>query len=235
MKTSYRGFILWSSCFFFVVFIAGTASGWNDRTHLAIAKAAGYPEWYNAAGADITKVKAGNTEKTNHWSDNTGVGKVTAAMVMGQVKRYNEASDEEGHLYGAIIASVRNYIKDKQAGKYAGYHMAFCAHYIGDLSMPLHNVPYNDFNKKHHVENDGIVELSALNSIGLIQRNVYPVVIHNERDLAREIARIANVARDLAAKMEQGDRDMTRKEAYTELSHSASLLKGVLSYARDMR
>ena len=32
---------------------------WLDETHLAIAKAAGYQKWYNAAGADIAKVKAG--------------------------------------------------------------------------------------------------------------------------------------------------------------------------------
>jgi len=32
---------------------------WHDETHLAIAKAAGYQKWYNTAGPDIAKVKAG--------------------------------------------------------------------------------------------------------------------------------------------------------------------------------
>jgi len=231
MKALHRSIILPVSCFFLTLLLAGTSFGWHDRTHLAIAKAAGYANWYNAGGADMAKLKAGQTEGTNHWFNNTADVEVTEAMVMDQVNRYNKASDTEGHLYGAIIASLRNYMKDRQGGKYAGYHMAFCAHYIGDLSMPLHNVPYDDFNEQHHNTNDGIVELSVLNSIGLIQRNIYLIVIHNEHDLAREIARIANIARSLALKMKREGRDMTKDEAYAELAHSASLLKAVLTYA----
>ena len=113
--------------------------------------------------------------------------------------------------------------------------MTYCAHYIGDLSMPLHNVPYDDFNKTHHSTNDGVVDLSALNNIGFIQKNMYPIVIHDENDLAREIARIANIARQLALKIKSENRDMTQDEAYTELSHSASLLRAVLSYAKEKK
>jgi hypothetical protein len=224
-----------ASCFCFVVLISSTTFGWHDRTHLAIAKAAGYESWYNAAGPDIAKIKAGNTEGTNHWFNNTAAVDVTEGMVLDQVKQYNKASDTEGHLYGAIIGSLRKYIQDTEGGRYAGYHMAFCAHYIGDLSMPLHNVPYDDFNEKHHNTNDGIVELSALNNIGLVQKNMHPIVILDEHDLAREIAGIANIARRLALKMEREDRDMTQDEAYTELAHSASLLRAVLSYANKKK
>ena len=42
----------------------------HDETHLAIAKAAGYEKWYNAAGPDIAKVKAGDKEGYNHYSNN---------------------------------------------------------------------------------------------------------------------------------------------------------------------
>ncbi|MCL5022768.1 MAG: hypothetical protein M1497_05315 [Nitrospirae bacterium] len=235
MEKLHRSLIVTVLCFWFVVLAAGAASGWHDKTHLAVAKAAEYGGWYNAAGPDIAKVKAGELEATNHWFDNTADAAVTGALVLDQVKRYNDASDREGHLYGAIVASLRDYINDRKGGKYAEYHMAFCAHYIGDLSMPLHNVPYDDFSKTHHDANDGIVELSALNSIGLIQRNMYPIVIHDENDLAREIARIANIARGLAVKMKREGRDMTRDEAFTELSHSASLLRAVLSYAKEKK
>jgi predicted transcriptional regulator YheO len=96
-------------------------------------------------------------------------------------------------------------------------------------------VPFDDFNKNHHGANDRAVELSALNNIGLIQKNMYPVVIHDEADLAREIARIANRARQLALKIRSENRDMTQDEAYTELSHSASLLRAVLSYAKEKK
>ena len=61
-------------------------------------------------------------------------------------------------ILGAIIASLRAYEKDHRAGKYAQYHLVYCAHYIGDLSMPLHNTAYDDFNEQHHEINDGIVE-----------------------------------------------------------------------------
>jgi hypothetical protein len=43
---------------------------WHDETHLAIAKAAGYEKWFNAAGADIAKIKAGAVEKRNHYVNN---------------------------------------------------------------------------------------------------------------------------------------------------------------------
>jgi hypothetical protein len=232
MKAIHRVIILSATCFLLALLLAGTAFGWQDRTHLAIAKAAGYESWYNAAGADMAKLKAGNTEGTNHWFNNTGGVEVTETMVMDQAERYNKASDTEGHLYGAIIASLRRYIQDTGGGKYAGYHMAFCAHYIGDLSMPLHNVPYDDFNKKHHNINDGIVEPGVLDNIGLIRKHMYPIVIRDEHEIAREIAGIATMARGLALKMERENREMTRDEAYTELARSASLLKAVLSYAR---
>ena len=43
---------------------------WDDETHIAIAKVAGYRKWYNATGADIAKIKAGNTEGHNHYINN---------------------------------------------------------------------------------------------------------------------------------------------------------------------
>lgn len=233
MKILFRNILLLPVCLCLVVIFASSAFCWSDRTHLAIAKASGYSSWYNAAGADMAKVKAGNTEGANHWFNNTADTEVTEATVTEQAERYNKASDTEGHLYGAIIASLRKYMEDEEKGKYAGYHMAFCAHYIGDLSMPLHNVPYDAFNEKHHGINDEIAEKGALNNIGFIQKHMYPIVIHNERDLAREIARIANIARRLALKMKKEDRDMTKDEAYTELAHSASLLRAVLTYVRQ--
>lgn len=239
MKRWYRSIISSGLCLCFVLFTASIAFGWHDKTHLAIAKAAEYDSWYNAAGPDITKNKAGNIEATNHWSNNKNVADVTGALVLEQVKQYNNASDTEGHLYGAIIASLREYIKkDKEGGKYDEYNMAFCAHYIGDLSMPFHNIPYgpNEFNNlERHTRNDGIIEFSVLNNIGLIQKNMFPIVINNENDLAREIARIANLSRQLARRLEQEKRDMTSDEAYIQISHSASLLRAVLSYAKEKK
>jgi len=217
----------------FIVTNLSIAFGWHDETHLAVAKAAGYSKWYNAVGADITKTKAGSIEFYNHYFDNNNNVEVNPEMVLSQVNKYNNRGDKEGHLYGAIIASLRGYKKTVEAGKYPEYHIAFCAHYAGDLSQPLHNTPYDDFNKTHHVVNDGLVENEVLKNIARIEKNMYPVNLnpkHFEEDLSREIARIANLSRTLGYKLRTENRDMTREEVYIQLGHSASLLKAILKY-----
>ncbi len=217
----------------FIVTNLSTAFGWHDETHLAVAKAAEYSKWYNAVGADITKTKAGSIEFYNHYFNNNNNVEVNPEMVLSQVNKYNNRGDKEGHLYGAIIASLRGYKKTVEAGKYPEYHIAFCAHYAGDLSQPLHNTPYDDFNKTHHVVNDGLVENEVLKNIARIEKNMYPVNLnpkHFEEDLSREIARIANLSRTLGYKLRTENRDMTREEVYIQLGHSASLLKAIMKY-----
>lgn len=209
----------------------GISWAWHDKTHIAIAKAAGYKHWYNAAGADITKIKAGALEEKNHFFDNDNNIEITAKTVLDQIDRYNNPNDLQGHLYGAIIASLREFRTTKATGKYAEYHIAFCVHYIGDLSQPLHNTSLDAFNKSHHSKNDGIVEDEVLDKIGKIQKNMYEIKLrrtHFEEDLAGEIARIANISRLLGSKLRAENRDMTQEEAYLQLGHSASLLKSVL-------
>jgi hypothetical protein len=215
-----------------IISFSGTSWAWHDKAHMAIAKAAGYKYWYNGAGADITKIKAGASEEKNHFFDNYKNADVTSKMVLEQANRYNDPNDEEGHLYGAIISSLRDYRSSKLTGKYSEYYMAFAVHYIGDLSQPLHNVVYDGFNKTHHSTNDGIIDDEVLDNIDKIQKNMYEINLrpdHFEEDVAREIARIANISRILGLKMRAENRNMTREEAYAQLGHSASLLKAVLN------
>lgn len=204
------------------------AKAWNDETHLAITRVAGYAKWYNAAGADMAKLKAGDIEANNHYTNNPLDAVVTPQMVMGQIERYNK-HEETGHLYGAILASLRAYQKQKAAGKYGEYHMAFCAHYVGDLSMPLHNIPYDDFNRARHKQMDGIINGEVLENLSRIE--IYPITIESEADLAREISRIANLSISLANRLEADNRQLTRDEAYRQISHSTSLLSAILKYA----
>jgi hypothetical protein len=220
----------------FLLLFASQAPAWHDHTHLAVCKAAEFDMWYHCAGPDIAKIKSGNVESYNHWFNNSAEASVTPQMVFDQVDRYNKRSkifDTEGHLLGAIIASLRAYEKDLRAGKYAMYHLVYCAHYIGDLSMPLHNIAYDDFNREHHDANDGIVENTILNETEKISKHIYPITLSNkdfEADLAREIARIANLSRMLGYKLRAEKRDMTKQEAYMQFKHSASLLKAVLQH-----
>jgi hypothetical protein len=211
---------------------------WFDETHLAVAKAAGYDKWYNAVGADMVKVKAGDREKYNHFFDNFNDAEVTPEMVLKQAGKYDDPLDTEGHLYGAIITSLRQYEKSKKDNKYAEYHLAFCSHYIGDLSNPLHNVLYDDFNKQHHPANDGIVNAEVMENLDRIKANMPYIKLSKdnfENDLAREIARIANNARQLGHKLQKENRNMTKEEAYKQLGQSASLFHAVLKYLGKVR
>ena len=53
-----------------------------------------------------------------------------------------------------------------------------------------------------------------------------------EEDLAKEIARIANLSIALEYKMEDENRVLTKEEAYEQIGHSASLFKGILEYVK---
>jgi hypothetical protein len=213
-----------------VIIFAGQASAWYDETHLAVAKAAGYKKWYNAAGADMVKTKAGKKEGANHFVNNTPGAFVTPRMVTRQIKKY-DTQDPQGHLYGAIVASARAFIREKREGKYAHYHLAFCAHYVGDLSQPLHNIAFTSYNETWHRKTDGIVNNEILTHPEKIR--IYPIVVHTEADLVNEIARIANLSIEMAGRLESETRVISQKEAYEMLGHSASLLKAILHYVGE--
>ena len=150
-----------------------------------------------------------------------------ALQGIAQVEKYDQI-DRSGHLYGAIIASVREYIEVKKKGRYAEYNLAYAAHYIGDLSQPLHHTLYEDFNRRYHSKMDGIVNDEVLDNLDKIK--VYPIEIKTEQDLAKEIARIANLSMVQCYKLEDESRLLTREETYNQLSHSSSLMKAVLDY-----
>ncbi len=207
------------------------AHGWYDKTHLAVAKVTGYERWYNAVGADIAKLKAGRVEINNHFFNNPENKEITSAMVLSQAKRYNDPQDLNGHLYGAIIGALQGYAQSTREFKYAEHHIAYCVHYAGDLSQPLHNVPNDEFNINNHNKDDGIVDEEVLDNLPEIKKYMYPITLRPdnfENDLAQEIARIANFSRYLAFRLKKENRIMTRDEAYRQLGHSASLLQAIL-------
>jgi hypothetical protein len=215
---------------FFLLAAATPAASWYEETHLAIAKAAGYAKWYDAAAADIAKAKMGAREGCNHYFMSPSGTVITPAMVLDQARRYDRI-DPNGHLYGAIIESLRDYMEARQAGKYAANQMAYLVHYVGDLSMPLHNTPRSAYDRKFHGANDGIIEHEVLGNLDKIK--IYDISIGSEMDLAKEIARIANISKSLGDKLKRDGRLMTRTEAYIQIGHSASLLRAILRYTHS--
>ena len=218
--------------FIFLMLLPIPSGAWFDETHAAIAKATGYPKWFNAVGPDMIKEKMGDREGHNHFVNNFRGTEITPEMVLSQAEKYNKI-DRHGHLYGAIIASVRDYLKKRETGKYAEYHMAFCAHYVGDLSQPVHHIEHNEFNYTYHKDIDGIVDEGILNNLDKIK--IYPITISSEKDLAKEIVRIATLSMALGYKLEDEFRIITKDEAYQQLRHSASLFKAVLEYVKGAR
>ncbi len=226
-----RAAVSCAAIFIVLVSACSSAFAWHDTTHLAVAKAAGYYKWFNAAGPDMAKLKAGRIEAYNHFYNNPPHARITPEIVLKQAPQYNNPDDKDGHLYGAVIASLRQYLKALIAGKYAEYNLAYCIHYITDLSQPLHNMPYDSFNRAHHNTNDGIVNKGILNKLNSIKKHMYKITIDKnsiERDLSRETARIANISYKLGMVLKGEKRDMTAQEAYMQLGHSASLIHALL-------
>jgi len=209
---------------------------WHDKTHIAIAKAAGYERWYNVTGPDVARVKAGGKEAYNHYFDNPKDREIIPSMVIEQSQKYINPRDREGHLYGAIIASLRDYIRKKEKGRSSEYDLAYCFHYIGDLSHPLHNMPYDKFNmENHHLSEEVADRYVKENGIEGIKKYMYEIKINPEdpeNDIACHISRIANLTRELGKKMKDEKRIMTEEEVLIQLGHSASLIKGIMEYLK---
>ena len=237
----------------FLFFLISTpAHAWHDATHMAVVEAAGLHNFvYFAVGPDMAKEKSGGHEEGNHYCNNAKGVVVTPDMVLDQVRNYNCRCSGEGHLYGAIVASLNQYSERKNIGKYGRYPLGYAAHYIGDLSMPLHNTEYNLLNRNYHYANDGVVEGSddepmdakvsrIAQQIGKSMKELSPLQLPSAKDgmmqfnqaLAKKIAEIANSSSALGYAMQESNPQrtkMTEDEAYRRLALSAQLLKAAFA------
>jgi hypothetical protein len=228
MEKVFFGFLailLSVSCF-------SSVMAWHDRTHIAVGVVAQFDQAYNLAAPDVAKLKANTMEEYNHWVNNPETTTITRALVKGQIQKYNLGMESEktGHSYGAIVAAIRAYQDEAAAGKFATYHLVYAGHYIGDLSMPLHNIIENNLpdTLPNHYDNDHIVEDEITTNINEVK--LFPITIKNEDDLIQNIMLIATKSKDLGYKLLKEKRNMTKEEAYQQISQSASLFKAVLEY-----
>jgi hypothetical protein len=209
------------------------AMAWHDRTHIAVGVAAQFDQAYNLAAPDVAKLKADTVEEYNHWANNAETTVITKALIKGQIQKYNMGTERErtGHLYGAIVAAIRAYQDESGAGRFATYHLVYAGHYIGDLSMPLHNIDNSLLGKlPNHYDNDHIIENEVATNMDKVK--LFPMTIKNEEDLIQNIALIATKSKDLGYNLLKKQKNMTQEEAYQQISQSASLFKAVLEYVR---
>ena len=99
--------------------------------------------------------------------------------------------------------------------------------------MNTTNRPKINSIKKNHIAVDMVIDDDVLKNINRIK--IYQISIKSEADLAREIARIANLSISLGYRIEKEERLLTREEAYAQIGHSASLLKGLLKYLGQIK
>jgi hypothetical protein len=84
----------------------------------------------------------------------------------------------------------------------------------------------------HHKEIDGIINDEVLDNLDKIK--IYPIKIESEEDLAKEISKIANGAKQLGYKLEEENRLLTKDEAHRQISRSASLFRAILDYVSKL-
>ena len=124
------------------------------------------------------------------------------------------------------------------------YYLVSIAHYIGDLSQPLHNFPYGDspssdgkiyieegnFNKEYHTRFDEAFSVYFNNpkTEEKINKAIKEIKISNKQDLKYEISKIANSAINIANKCFKEKRMPTEEELIEQISWSISLLKAVI-------
>jgi hypothetical protein len=101
---------------------------------------------------------------------------------------------------------------------------------VADLSQPLHNIEHTAFNQKYHRDVDEIINDEILDNLD--KTKTYRIRIGSEEDLAKEIARIANLSIALGYKLEDENRILTKEVVYQQISHSASLFKAILEYVK---
>lgn len=207
----------------FTVSFHGLSYAWMDKTHIAIGQAAGFDSYYDLAAPDVAKIRA-SEEGPNHYFDNEANGVVTVNAIKKQIE---DTDHSHGHLYGAIIENLRKYIELKRAGKFADYYMVYVGHYIGDLSMPLHNINQTPWGWKHHLQIDGTLEKDI--DYKRIKVDMYS--LKTEDDVMAKIAEIANASIQVADRIQGNENVLTEDEVYDRIGKSASLFRAVLEYA----
>lgn len=242
---------------------AGSAWGWSCKAHLFIAREAGVPNPHTACYPDLAKKENGGLLGPYHWHNAAPDTKVDPAYIDRYQVREDlfvgagatgskpiriKVPDPAGVLYWKIVETYR--LLKGSAGWEYEYYLSNMAHYVGDLSHPLHNFPYGaepagdgkpypeqgswatGMHQDFDTALDPYIPLSG-EEAGRFAAMVRPPAIPSSDDLKNEIAKVANSAISLADTCYTGKRMMSRDEALKQAAMSVSLLKAIAESTRS--
>lgn len=242
------------------LFIPSTGLSWSEKAHTFIAAQAGIKNPEFASLPDLIRgdnydlyaplhihFAAPGARITSGSIDNFKIRTMRFTLSSGHEVKLR-VPDPAGILYWNIMDVYRK-LRKAHGWKYQYYLFDF-AHFVADLSQPLHNYPWGD-----HPASDGKVYLEigawskdnhrafdkALDNFlppnsktkELLEREIQQIEIKSARALKKEVLRIANSALDLANTCYAERRQMTREEGLRQIAMSISVLRAVIADTRD--
>jgi hypothetical protein len=241
-----------------ILVFSGNVFGWSCKTHTFIGSEAGVKNPEFTCIPDISREENNSLLGPFHWhnaSPNTIVTpdyidqyQITEGMYVKlgapeskQIKI--RVPNSSGVLYWKILELYQK-MRGKKGWEY-DYHLINIAHYVGDLSQPLHNFPYASepasdgksypeiglWAKEHHGEFDAALDSHLPlkgNENEIFQTMITSIQITSLEDLKREISKIANSSITLANKCYSEKRPITNDEALRQVAMSVSLLNAII-------
>lgn len=241
-------------------FFLNNSYAWDCKTHAYIAKKAGIRIPEAACMPDIIRDENHSLLAPFHYHDAAPETFVTVEYIEKYIVQEITISIDErtlnilvphqaGVLYWKIVDIYKGMEfleKTKPDNQLAyEYYLVSIAHYIGDLSQPLHNFPYGNspasdgkiyleegkFNKEKHLQFDEAFTFYLTSDPEIdekIDKAIKQIKLSSAEDLKKEISNIANSAIKIARKCYKENRMPSEDEIISQIASSISLLKAVI-------
>ncbi len=251
--------------------LAGQTLAWTSQTHILIGREAGLDHPWLAAIPDLSRNDLKEFLGPFHWHNAAPDTKVTPQYLKKfKTKETFHAEEgtthnkhsvkvpvETGILYWRIIDLYKNMKKLPKKALESGediwqlnYYLGTIAHFVGDLSQPLHNFPYGSekagdgevyevigtWAEKAHKNFDEALDCfsnAPPEKRKVLKSLIQPITINSPEDLEREVCKIANSSISLARTCYlDKKRPMKPEEAMKQVAMSISLLKAIIADAK---
>lgn len=251
-------------CIFTIFLLSTDALAWSSKGHMFIAQEAGMTNPETACFPDLSRNEEYDLLVRYHWHDaapNTIVtpdyidryqiskgAYVKVGSPPGSSPIKIRVPDPTGVLYWEIVELYKK-LKGSRGWEY-DYYLSNIAHYVGDLSQPLHNFPYDGspasdgkiypevgkWSKEHHAKFDDALDSGLplrTEKKAAFEKMVIPIKIESADDMKKEISKVANSSISLANKCYSQRRIITGEEALKQVALSVSLLRAIIDSTKQ--